>query len=194
MDWNQLVSASLGITVTDEAVRQMTEKRKLAPSLPALVLLDPEVDHLEDSEVYMAEGDEAKTRMDLLLGTQGWRRFSYSTPKEFEEETERKNQLRDQDMSDEEWKEKVNYLFGFSHQSRSARRCQFGWEDRYHHYREGGPLSLSRGRHTKAGNVKIMAMNAMADDMEMGGSIMMAVGEAAVLEARNVDMLFMVRN
>eukprot|EP01029_Cantina_marsupialis_P006416 TRINITY_DN170270_c0_g1_i1.p1 TRINITY_DN170270_c0_g1~~TRINITY_DN170270_c0_g1_i1.p1 ORF type:complete len:189 (-),score=65.95 TRINITY_DN170270_c0_g1_i1:1199-1765(-) len=186
MDWNQLVSASLGITVTDEAVRQMTEKRKLAPSLPALVLLDPEVDHLEDSEVYMAEGDEAKTRMDLLLGTQGWRRFSYSTPKEFEEETERKNQLRDQDMSDEEWKEKVNYLFGFSHRFADF----YGDPDCQppECFLLGGNLNLAMEMEMFAMDAAMEAEPMMMNKMAMDEDFMVRIG-SEILKIRKISWI-----
>eukprot|EP01029_Cantina_marsupialis_P002487 TRINITY_DN1230_c0_g2_i5.p1 TRINITY_DN1230_c0_g2~~TRINITY_DN1230_c0_g2_i5.p1 ORF type:complete len:611 (-),score=182.58 TRINITY_DN1230_c0_g2_i5:59-1759(-) len=70
--------ATLCINVTDEAVRQIAEHRELSPSLPALVMLNPEVDHLEDSEAYLnTDDEEAPLKLDLLLGTQGWRRFVY---------------------------------------------------------------------------------------------------------------------
>jgi hypothetical protein len=77
------VSAVVGLTVTDDAVLQMIEKRKQAPRLPAMVLLEDEVDHLEDAHVYLADDARAPQAIDLLLGTQGWRRFAYLQPDEF---------------------------------------------------------------------------------------------------------------
>lgn len=40
--------------VTDESVIGMIEKRKQPPRLPAMVLLETEVDHLEDADVYLS--------------------------------------------------------------------------------------------------------------------------------------------
>ncbi len=71
------VSAIIGVTVTDESVLQMIEKREHAPRLPIMVLLEPEVKDLADAHVYLDENNsKAPLATDLLLGTQGWRRFA----------------------------------------------------------------------------------------------------------------------
>jgi uncharacterized protein YfaS (alpha-2-macroglobulin family) len=71
------VAATLGLTVTDDAVLEMIEKREQAPALPVMVLLEPEVHELADAHVYLdAQNPKAALAMDLLLGTQGWRRFA----------------------------------------------------------------------------------------------------------------------
>jgi hypothetical protein len=71
------VAAVLGLTVTDDAVLEMVERREQAPSLPVMVLLEPEVRELADAHVYLDEKNgKAPLAVDLLLGTQGWRRFA----------------------------------------------------------------------------------------------------------------------
>lgn len=77
------VSATVGLTVTDDAVLQMIEKRQQAPRLPVMALLENEVDHIEDAHVYLSADPKAAAGIDLLLGTQGWRRFSYLNADEF---------------------------------------------------------------------------------------------------------------
>ncbi len=72
------VSAVVGLTVTDDAVLEMIERRKQAPRLPAMVLLEQEVDHLEDAHVYLSNDARSALALELLLGTQGWRRFAYA--------------------------------------------------------------------------------------------------------------------
>lgn len=73
------VSAVVGVTVTDESVLQMVEKREQAPQLPVMVFLEPEVKDLADAHVYLDAADPSKAALatDLLLGTQGWRRFAF---------------------------------------------------------------------------------------------------------------------
>ncbi|MBX9942094.1 MAG: hypothetical protein K2Y32_22710 [Candidatus Obscuribacterales bacterium] len=71
------ISAVVGLTVTDDSVLEMVEKREQAPRLPVMVFLEPEVKDLADAHVYLGK-DNPKAAMatDLLLGTQGWRRFA----------------------------------------------------------------------------------------------------------------------
>ena len=70
------VSAVVGLTVTDDSVLEMIEKREQAPRLPVMVLLESEVKDLADAHVYLdPSNQEAPRAVDLLLGTQGWRRF-----------------------------------------------------------------------------------------------------------------------
>jgi alpha-2-macroglobulin-like protein len=80
------VSAVVGLTVTDDSVLQMIETRRQAPRLPAMVLLEHEVDDLKDAHVYLGQEPDAAAHIDLLLGTQGWRRFAYADPAKFMEE------------------------------------------------------------------------------------------------------------
>ncbi len=71
------VSAVVGVTVTDESILQMVEKREQAPRLPVMVFLEPEVKDLADAHVYLdSKNPKAPLATDLLLGTQGWRRFA----------------------------------------------------------------------------------------------------------------------
>ncbi|OGQ91262.1 MAG: A-macroglobulin complement component [Deltaproteobacteria bacterium RIFOXYA12_FULL_58_15] len=71
------VRAAVGLTVTDESVLEMIETREQAPRLPVMVLLEDDVRELADAHVYLDEkNDKAPRATDLLLGTQGWRRFA----------------------------------------------------------------------------------------------------------------------
>jgi uncharacterized protein YfaS (alpha-2-macroglobulin family) len=71
------VSTVVGVTVTDDSVLEMVEKREQAPRLPVMVFLEPEVKDLADAHVYLdPKNPKAAIATDLLLGTQGWRRFA----------------------------------------------------------------------------------------------------------------------
>jgi len=75
-DTGKPVSALVGLTVTDSSVLEMIEKREQAPRLPVMVLFENEVKDLSDAHVYLdATNPKAPLATDLLLGTQGWRRF-----------------------------------------------------------------------------------------------------------------------
>ncbi|CAM3210215.1 A-macroglobulin complement component [Corallococcus sp. ZKHCc1 1396] len=78
------VSALVMLTVTDDAVLELQEKRDQAPQLPVMVLLEPEVKELADSQLYLdAKHPKSKLAVDLLLGTQGWRRFALTDTQGF---------------------------------------------------------------------------------------------------------------
>jgi len=104
------VQAVVGLTVTDDSVLEMVETREQAPRLPAMALLESEVAELRDAQVYLppaalneagperSEGPDRATTdgsasardtvdpdlaLDLLLGTQGWRKFAFVKPDEF---------------------------------------------------------------------------------------------------------------
>jgi uncharacterized protein YfaS (alpha-2-macroglobulin family) len=65
-------------------VLEMVEKREQAPRLPVMALLEPEVRELADARVYLDhENPKAALATDLLLGTQGWRRFALVNSDEF---------------------------------------------------------------------------------------------------------------
>ncbi|MBX9685380.1 MAG: hypothetical protein K2X27_01685, partial [Candidatus Obscuribacterales bacterium] len=71
------VSAVVGVTVADDSVLEMIEKREQAPRLPVMLYLEPEVEDLADAHVYLdPKNPKAALATDLLLGTQGWRRFA----------------------------------------------------------------------------------------------------------------------
>lgn len=73
----QAVEAVVGLTVTDDAVLELIEDRDKAPRLPTMVYLEPEVRELADAQVYLDQSNpRAAQSLDLLLGTQGWRRFA----------------------------------------------------------------------------------------------------------------------
>ena len=73
------IGTVVGLTVTDSSVLEMIEKREQAPRLPVMVLLEKEVKDLADAHVYLDDTNpQAPLAVDLLLGTQGWRRFTTS--------------------------------------------------------------------------------------------------------------------
>ncbi|MDC0714820.1 alpha-2-macroglobulin family protein [Stigmatella sp. ncwal1] len=78
------VSAVVMLTVTDDAMLELIEKRDQAPQLPVMVLLEPEVRELADAQIYFDEKNpKSKQAVDLLLGTQGWRRFALTDAASF---------------------------------------------------------------------------------------------------------------
>ncbi len=78
------VPAMVGLTVTDDSVLEMIEKREHAPRLPVMVFLEDEVRDLADAHVYLdRKNPKAPLAVDLLLGTQGWRRFAYVNGPQF---------------------------------------------------------------------------------------------------------------
>jgi hypothetical protein len=78
------VGAVVGLTVTDDSVLELIEKREQAPRLPVMVLLEPEVRELADARVYLDPTNaKAPLALDLLLGTQGWRRFALVRVEDF---------------------------------------------------------------------------------------------------------------
>ncbi len=81
------VSAVVGLTVTDDSVLEMIDKRDQAPRLPVMVLLENDVKELADAHVYLdPENPDAPQAIDLLLATQGWRRFALVNPNKLMED------------------------------------------------------------------------------------------------------------
>jgi len=78
------IAATAGVSVTDDSTLEMIETREQAASLPAMVMLEGEVRELMDAAVYFdPENPDAAQQLDLLLGTQGWRRFALVDAAEF---------------------------------------------------------------------------------------------------------------
>jgi alpha-2-macroglobulin-like protein len=76
-DAGKPASAVVGLSATDDSVLEMIDKREQAPRLPVMVLLEGDVQELADAHVYLdPENEKAPLAVDLLLGTQGWRRFA----------------------------------------------------------------------------------------------------------------------
>ena len=70
--------------MTNDSVLEMIDKREQTPRLPLMVLLEGEVKELADAQVYLDPANErAPAAVDLLLGTQGWRRFAFVAPAKF---------------------------------------------------------------------------------------------------------------
>jgi len=83
-DSGKPAGAVVGVTVTDDSVLEMIEKREQAPRLPVMVLIEDDVRELADAHVYLDREDpKAPMAVDLLLGTQGWRRFALVDPAKF---------------------------------------------------------------------------------------------------------------
>ena len=77
------VAATVFLAVTDDAVLQQIEPREQAPRLPVQVLFGNEVRELADARVYLSDAPEGPRNIDLLLGTQGWRRFCFYHAEDF---------------------------------------------------------------------------------------------------------------
>ncbi|MEX1224344.1 MAG: MG2 domain-containing protein, partial [Pirellulales bacterium] len=83
----QPVPATLGVSVVDDALlslKRETDKHKLV-AMPTHFLLTTEVDKpedLEDANFFLSDEPDAAGALDLLLGTQGWRRFAEKTREE----------------------------------------------------------------------------------------------------------------
>ncbi|MEM0924502.1 MAG: MG2 domain-containing protein [Planctomycetota bacterium] len=78
--------ATLGISVVDDAALSL--QRKEIAAIQTHFLLTSEVESpedLENADFYLSEGEDAALSLDLLLGTQGWRRFVSGSPGEFTE-------------------------------------------------------------------------------------------------------------
>lgn len=70
------VEAMVAVTVTDDSVLELIDKREQPPRLPTMVYLEHDVLDLADAHVYLDKANpQANASIDLLLGTQGWRRF-----------------------------------------------------------------------------------------------------------------------
>ena len=71
------VPAALGVAVVDESVFSLADDK--SPQMATRFYLTSEIDSpedLEDANFFLDEGEEAEEALDLLLGTQGWRRFA----------------------------------------------------------------------------------------------------------------------
>ena len=80
----QPIDAVAGLTVADDSVLEMIKRREQAPRLPVMVLLEGEVRELADAHVYLDPNHpQAPLAVDLLLGTQGWRRFAFVETERF---------------------------------------------------------------------------------------------------------------
>jgi hypothetical protein len=76
-DTGKRLPAVLGLAVTDDVVLEMVETREQPPRLPVMVLLEHDVRNLADAHIYLDRANnQAPRAVDLLLGTQGWRRFA----------------------------------------------------------------------------------------------------------------------
>ena len=78
--------AVLGVSVVDDAALSLQQHE--TPSIKTHFLLTSEVESPEDLEhanFYLDDSAEAEQSLDLLLGTQGWRRFVSGTPDLYDE-------------------------------------------------------------------------------------------------------------
>lgn len=72
----EAVPAALGVAVVDDSTLVLADDRY--PNLQTHFLVTSEVsspEDLEDAEFYLSDDPQAEQALDLLLGTQGWRRF-----------------------------------------------------------------------------------------------------------------------
>ena len=86
------VLCTLGVTVSDRAVRDMHGEQRLG--LADQTWLFADVEELEDVAEFLAPDTEAQRNVDLLLGTRGWRRFAWFDARTLlDEEGERAKRL-----------------------------------------------------------------------------------------------------
>ena len=81
------VASVLGVSVTDDALLNLADDD--TPKMPTHFLLTTEVEKPEDLEkadFYLSDDPKAPVALDLLLGTQGWRRFVERTLQQLKEE------------------------------------------------------------------------------------------------------------
>ena len=71
------VEAVLGVAATDDSVLSSVDPRERAARLPVQAMLGAEVAELFDPAAYLGPDADAARNVDLLLATQGWRRFAY---------------------------------------------------------------------------------------------------------------------
>lgn len=72
------VQAVLGIAVRDSAVVSMAADQPTGLADAAWLLAD--VDDLEEAPAFLGGDAESEERIDLVLGTRGWRRFAWANP------------------------------------------------------------------------------------------------------------------
>lgn len=92
------IPAALGVAVVDDALLSLADDK--TPNLTTHFLLTTEIDKPEDLEkadFYLSDETKGKvkaaTALDLLLGTQGWRRFVEKTLPELKDEGPQKEEL-----------------------------------------------------------------------------------------------------
>ena len=84
---NRPVPATLGVAVADDSVLNLADDD--TASMRTHFLLTTEVEKpedLEDADFYLSDDPKAPVALDMLLGTQGWRRFVERTLEELKKE------------------------------------------------------------------------------------------------------------
>ncbi|MBN2021729.1 MAG: hypothetical protein JW809_02960 [Pirellulales bacterium] len=79
--------AVLGVAVVDDTLLNLADDK--TPSMPTHFRLTTEVEKpedLDDADFFLSSDPEAPAALDLLLGTQGWRRFAEKTVEELMKE------------------------------------------------------------------------------------------------------------
>ena len=93
------------LAVVDQSVLTMADE-KTYRTMPTHFLLTTEVRRAEDLEYadfLLGQHPKAAEALDLLLGTQGWRRFAEQNPNRFRDELRKKTEgLPDADRQREE--------------------------------------------------------------------------------------------
>jgi hypothetical protein len=79
--------AVVALQVVDKRILTLADEKTFR-SMPAHFLLTTEIrrpEDLEYADFLLSDNDPARTTLDLLLGTQGWRRFAEQDPARFRE-------------------------------------------------------------------------------------------------------------
>src|SRR5262249_15376373 len=114
----KLTPAVVMLAVIDRSVVTLADL-KTDRSMPTHLLLTTEVrrpDDLEDADFLVGQHPRAAAALDLLLGTQGWRRFGEQSPKDFRDRLlkDTENLPQPQRLQREEEAERLLVLMGQS--------------------------------------------------------------------------------
>jgi hypothetical protein len=95
---NEPIAGALSVSVVDEALFALADEH--TPSMPTYFLLTSEIEkpeNLENADFYLSDNTSSPVppavALDLLLGTQGWRRFVEKSRQQLTDEGPEKNRL-----------------------------------------------------------------------------------------------------
>ena len=80
------VAATVGVVVTDATLADLTDAPRLGLADTVNLIADLEAERLDDLDELLVGGEAGAERIDLVLGTRGWRRFGWVDPAALREE------------------------------------------------------------------------------------------------------------
>jgi alpha-2-macroglobulin-like protein len=91
---NEPVAGAVSVSVVDESLFALADDH--TPSMPTYFLLTSEIEkpeNLESADFYLSDKTSSPVALDLLLGTQGWRRFAEKSRQQLTDDGPEKNRL-----------------------------------------------------------------------------------------------------